>query len=108
MDYLSQGDSLQLAVERALPASLLDELGRTNGDRKTVARYWVEIGCSDELEAPGIRAENLWVLDRPTETSRADAVQQELAFPASSWRPAFWMATTVSTSCQSNWSATAF
>jgi predicted ATPase len=86
--FCGEGTKFQLAMELLVPDEVLDSLGRKNGDRKKHVRYELEIGgkSRDKKDAgePRIWAENLWLMDKPTEFSRQEMVQQELKFPSPS------------------------
>lgn len=87
LTFCGQGSSFQLAVECALPESLL--LKQENGSGPSTyshVRYEVEIGKEDEAlrGEPRILAENLWLLAATTETPRLELVQSDLVFPSSS------------------------
>jgi len=82
--FCGQGNSFQFAAELEVPEEVSKELGRKNGDRKQFLRYELEIGYRSAAKEPRILAENLWVMNKPTESSRTELVQDELKFPSSS------------------------
>ena len=86
--FRGEGTKFQLAAELRVPDEVLDTLGRKNSDRKKYVRYEVEIGSKShekkDVGEPRIWAENLWLMDKPTEFSRQEMVQQELKFPSAS------------------------
>ncbi|MDI6791440.1 MAG: AAA family ATPase [bacterium] len=82
--FCGRGTSFQLAVELQSPPNLFAQLGRTNNAFKRCIRYEVEIGRETETETdePRILAENLWMMDKPTDLSRRHTVQQLSLFPS--------------------------
>jgi predicted ATPase len=90
--FRGMGYAFQLAVEMQVPDAVLDSLKRKNGERKRFVRYEVDIDLgtrvapapSHEAGEPRISSEKLWLIDKPTEFSRQELVQEELKFPSRS------------------------
>jgi len=88
LTFFGRGNSLQLAVEAAIPSKLRTAFTNGGGTPAfTHVRYEIEIGreqVQPSDEPPRILAENLWLLPASEETDRTEIVQAELEFPSRS------------------------